>query len=111
MKAPTLLAAAAAAIMLATGLAGAARVGEAGQDARDAAAIAVAHVTLPQAIATAEQRAGGRAVSADLVADPAGPRIAVEIAAPHGVQTVTVDAVSGAVVANRDHDEDEDASD
>lgn len=104
------LPAAAAAALLATGLSGKVWAGEAGQDTRDSAAIAAAHVTLPQAIATAEQLAGGRAVGADLVTDLAGPRIAVEVALPDGVRTVTVDAVSGNAAVTCDHDEDEESS-
>ena len=52
---------------------------------KDAAAIANAKVTLQQAIATAEQQAGGRAVSADIEQERGATRIEVEVAGPRSV--------------------------
>lgn len=69
------------------------------EDRRDAAALAGMKVTLQQAIATAEQQAGGRAVGADVSREQGATRIAVEIAGPQGVKTVLVDAQTGQVTA------------
>lgn len=76
------------------------------QDARDTAALAGMKVTLPQAIATAEQQAGGRAVGADVSQERGATRIAVEVAGPGGVKTVLVDAQTGQVTATRDGGQD-----
>jgi uncharacterized membrane protein YkoI len=76
------------------------------QDARDAAALAGMKVTLQQAITTAEQQAGGRAVGADVSQERGVPRIAVEVAGPQGVKTVLVDAQSGHVTATHDGGQD-----
>ena len=62
------------------------------QDGRDVAALASMTVTLPQAIATAEQQTGGRAIGADVTQEHGATNIAVEIAGPQGVKTVLVDA-------------------
>lgn len=72
------------------------------EDRRDAAALAGMKVTLQQAIATAEQQAGGRAVGADVSREQGATRIAVEIAGPQGVKTVLVDAQTGQVTAAHD---------
>lgn len=72
------------------------------EDRRDAAALAGIKVTLQQAIATAEQQAGGRAVGADVSREQGATRIAVEIAGPQGVKTVLVDAQTGQVTAAHD---------
>lgn len=84
------------------------------QDGRDAAALAGMKVTLQQAIATAEQQAGGRAVGADVSQEQGATRVAVEVAGPQGVKTVLVDAQTGQVTATQDggHDgEDNDDND
>ena len=81
------------------------------QDSRDIAALDGMKITLQQAIATAEQQAGGRAVSADVKQENGGTRIVVEVAGTGGVKTVLVDARSGAVTAAHGADvadEDED---
>jgi uncharacterized membrane protein YkoI len=65
---------------------------------REATALQGARVTLSQAIATAEQRTGGRAYDAGVDLKGGQPRIAVETNGPKGVQTVIVDAQTGQVV-------------
>ena len=55
-------------------------------------------LTLPQAIATAEQQTGGKAYDAGVDVDHGKPRVVVETNGPKGVQTVIVDAASGQVV-------------
>jgi uncharacterized membrane protein YkoI len=81
-----------------------------GEDARDAAALASMKVTLPQAIASAEQQAGGHAVSADIVHRQGITQIAVEVAGAKGVQTLLVDGQTGKVTATADsgHGDDSD---
>jgi uncharacterized membrane protein YkoI len=71
-------------------------------DTRDTAALATMKVTLQQAIATAEQQAGGRAVGADVSQQGGTTRISVEIGGPQGVKTVMVDGQSGQVTATHD---------
>ncbi len=78
------------------------------QDKRDAAALATLKITLTQAIATAEQQIGGRAVGADVSQDRGATRIAVEVAGPQGVKTVLVDGQTGQVTATRDGGQDDD---
>ena len=78
---------------------------------KDAAALANAKVTLQQAITTAEQQAGGRAVSADIEQERGATRIEVEVAGLQGVRTVMVDAQTGQVTATRDGDQDENDDD
>ena len=95
----TLLAVAAAA--------GAAQAQDRDQNARDIAALANMKVTLPQAIAAAEQQAGGRAVSADVSRAQGTPRIAVEVVGPQGVKTLLVDAQTGQVTATQDGGQDD----
>lgn len=79
---------------------------DSGQDAQDTAALAGMKVTLQQAIATAEQQAGGRAVGADMSQERGATRIAVEVVGPQGVKTVLVDAQTGQVTATRDGGQD-----
>lgn len=57
-----------------------------------------AKVTLPQAIAIAEQQTGGKAFDAGVDIKRARTGIAVETNGPKGVQTVIVDAQTGQVV-------------
>ena len=95
------------AALLATGAAGGlAYAKDRDQDGRDAAALAGMKVTLTQAIATAEQQLGGRAVGADISQERGATRIVVEVAAPQGVKTVLVDAQTGQVTATRDGGQD-----
>ncbi len=65
---------------------------------KEATALQGAKVSLSQAIATAEQKTGGKAYDAGVDLKGSQPRIAVETNGPKGVQTVVVDAQSGAVV-------------
>lgn len=94
------------AALAATGAAGGvAFAKESGHQDNDAAALAGAKVTLQQAIATAEQQANGRAVSADLKQERGITRIEVEVAGPQGVRTVLVDAQTGQVTATHAGDQ------
>ena len=100
------------AALLATGAAGGVALAEEnGHHATDAAMLASAKVTLQQAITTAEQQAGGRAVSADLKQEKGVAQIEIEVAGPQGAKTVLVNAQTGQVAATHaaDHaDEDND---
>ncbi len=78
---------------------------------QDAASLAGMKVTLTQAIATAEQQAGGRAVSADMSQEHGPARIAVEVVGPQGVKTLLVDAQSGQIAATQDGDQDGEEND
>lgn len=79
------------------------------QNGRDTAALAETKISLAQAITTAEQNAGGRAVSADIADTKAGPRIDVEVANAQGVKMVAVDGKTGQVTAAPAGDDTEDA--
>lgn len=81
------------------------------QDQRDTAALATMKVTLQQAITTAEQQIGGRAVGADVSQENGGTRIAVEVAGQQGVKTVLVDGQSGKVTATHDAGQDHEDND
>ena len=70
-------------------------------EGNDAAALANAKVTLVQAIATAEQQTGGRAVGAGVDNENGRVTIAVEVAAKDGVHTVLIDPATGEVAAAR----------
>ena len=99
------------AALLATGAASGVALAEENGHKNDAAMLANAKITLQQAIATAEQQSGGRAVSADLKQEKGMPQIEVEIAGPQGAKTVLVNAQTGQVTATHatDHaDEDND---
>lgn len=67
-------------------------------EANEATALQNAKVTLPQAIATAEQQTGGKAFDAGVDSKNGQTRIAVETNGTKGFQTVIVDAQSGQVV-------------
>ena len=67
----------------------------------EAAAVASMKVSLAQAIATAEQHTGGKAYDAGVDTDK-GITIMVETNGPKGIQTVTIDANNGAIVAVHD---------
>lgn len=86
--------------LLATGvlLGGTAFAAASSDEAREAAALQGAKVTLSQAIATAEQQTGGKAFDAGVDNENGTVRIAVETNGPKGVQTVLVDAQNGQVV-------------
>ncbi len=88
------------AVLLAMGVAGGtayAESSDAKPEAQDTAALAGMKVTLQQAIATAEQQAGGRAVSADASLENGSARIEVEVAGPKGAKSVVVDGQTGQV--------------
>ncbi len=94
------------AALLATGAAGGlAFAKESGRQDNDAAKLASAKVTLQQAIAMAEQQAGGQAVSADFQQEKGVARIEVEVAGPQGVKTVLVDAQTGQVTTTHAADQ------
>jgi len=67
---------------------------------REATALQGAKVSLPQAIASAEQQTGGRAYDAGVDVKGGQTRIVVETNGPKGVQTVAIDAQTGQVVAS-----------
>ncbi len=97
------------AALLATGAAsGIALAEENGHKQNDAAMLASAKITLQQAITTAEQQAGGRAVSADLTQEKGTAQIEVEVAGPQGTKTVLVNAQTGQVTATNAADQDND---
>jgi len=104
MNNKTLIPIALAALLAVGAAAGAARAENQDQDRPDAAALAGMKVTLMQAITTAEQQAGGRAVGADVSQEQGAVRIAVEVAGPQGMKTVLVDAQTGQVTATQDGD-------
>ena len=85
---------------LAIGLAGTARA-DSSEDRSDAAVLAAAKVSLGQAIAIAERRAGGRAIGAEVDNGNGAARIAVEVASAQGVRTVLIDPQTGHVIAIR----------
>ena len=66
---------------------------------REATALQGAKISLPEAIAIAERQTGGKAYDAGADIKAGHPRIAVETNGRRGVQTVTVDAQSGRVLA------------
>lgn len=80
----------------------------------DAMAINNAKVSLTQAIATAEQHAGGKAVKAELDHGKKGSRYEVEVANGGKVFDVQIDDQTGAVLASvedkadHDHDDEQD---
>ena len=70
-------------------------------DLGDAQALANSKVSLTQAIATAEQQAGGKAVDAGVDNENGTVRIAVEVASNQGVETVLVDPQAGQVTGTK----------
>lgn len=80
----------------------------AGQDEdREAAALQGAKVSLVQAIGTAERQTGGQAYDAGVDTKGSQVRIVVETNGPKGVQTVSVDAQNGQVVATHEGGEED----
>ena len=74
-----------------------------GRDAgQEATALQDARTTLAEAIATAERQTGGQAYDAGVDTRGSQIRIVVETSGPKGVQTVSVDAQNGKVVATHD---------
>jgi uncharacterized membrane protein YkoI len=78
------------------------------EDANDMAALSSMKVSLTQAIATAEQQGGGKAVSADIVTKGGSPRIAVELVASGSTKKITIDGQTGQVTGNAAGDTDSD---
>ena len=95
------------ATMLAAGsITGAAYAG--GRDAgQEATALQGARTTLAEAIATAEQQTGGQAYDAGVDTKGGQVRIVVETSGPKGVQTVSVDAQGGQIVATHEGGEED----
>ena len=62
-------------------------------------------LTLPQAIATAEQNTGGKAFDAGTDVDHGKPRVVVETNGPKGVQTVIIDAQNGQIISTHAGDD------
>lgn len=96
------------AAILAASTAGVAVAKEAHDDEDDAAALAHAKISLTQAIAAAEQQAGGKAVGAGVDNENGTVRIAVEIADGQGTKTLLVDPQTGQVTASHDGGDHED---
>ena len=71
------------------------------QDQSDAAVMRSSKVTLGQAIATAEQRAGGKAFDAGVDNENGTARISVQVATDQGVRTVVIDPSNGSIMADR----------
>jgi hypothetical protein len=69
-------------------------------EAREETALLGAKISLSQAIATAEQKTGGKAFDAGVDVAKGKPRIIVETNGPKGVQTVIVDAQSGEIMGS-----------
>ena len=68
-------------------------------EAQEQNALQGTQLTLPQAIATAEQHTGGKAFDAGTKVDNGKPRVVVETNGPKGVQTVIIDAQNGQIVS------------
>ncbi|MBU6497821.1 MAG: hypothetical protein KGJ41_10095 [Rhodospirillales bacterium] len=100
------------AALLALGATGGVALANARNDeGNDAASLANAKVSLVQAIAIAEQQAGGHAVGAGVNNENGRVSIAVDVAAANGVRTVLIDPATGQVAADHaggDHNEESD---
>lgn len=98
------------AVVMLVGAAGGALAKGKNEDANDMAALSSMKVSLTQAIATAEQQGGGKAVSADIVTKGGSPQIAVELIASGSTKKITIDGKTGQVTgtANGDNDSDDD---
>jgi len=81
------------------------------QDQRDITTRAGMKVTLQQAIGTAEQQMGGRAVGAEVFRQKGAAHFSVEVAGPGGIKTVLVDAQTGKVTATNASSEDREDND
>lgn len=68
------------------------------EDAKDIAAVLNAKTSLAEAIATAEQQVGGKAIDAGLEREGGPMRFEVEVAKDKTVQRVLVDPQTGKVV-------------
>ncbi len=95
------------AVIIVTGAAGGCAFDEErGKAGTGAAVLASTKVTLQQAIATAEQQADGRAVSAGIEQERGVTQIEVRIMGPQGIKTMLVDAQSGQVTATHNGGQD-----
>lgn len=74
---------------------------------QEATALQGARTTLAEAIATAERQTGGQAYDAGVDKKGSQVRIVVETNGPKGVQTVSVDAQDGQVVATHEGGEED----
>ena len=106
MKLDIVIPTALAAMLAAGSITGAAHASD--RDAgQEATALQGARTTLAEAIATAERQAGGQAYDAGVDTKGGQVRIVVETSGPKGVQTVSVDAQSGKVVATHEGGEED----
>ena len=95
-----------AAAVAASAAAGVAAAKERSGNEQNAQALLNSKIGLSQAIATAEQHAGGKAVDAGVGNENGTVRIAVEVASTQGVKTVLVDPQTGQVTGTIAGDED-----
>lgn len=101
-----------AAALLAVGAAaGAARAQTGHDEAGDVAAMRQANLSLTQAIAVAEQSAGGSAIDAGPDFGHGHNAIAVAVATKNGVHTVLVSMTTGKVIATQPGGEQDDGPD
>ncbi|MBW4023022.1 MAG: hypothetical protein HIU92_07745 [Proteobacteria bacterium] len=70
-----------------------------GDESREAAALSSSTISLTQAIKSAEQQTGGRAYDAGVDLSGGQTRIVVETNGPKGVETVAINAQTGAVIS------------
>ena len=85
------------ACLLAAGLAGPAFAGA--SETQEQTALMGTKLTLAEAITAAEQRTGGKAFDAGVDVDHGKARVVVETNGPKGVETVTIDAQNGRIIA------------
>lgn len=92
----------ACAAILATGLAGGTALAATNEgDPSDASLLTGTRISLGQAITTAEQQAGGKAVQAGLDREKGVTSFVVDVAGKGGVKTVLIDPQTGQVTATR----------
>lgn len=99
----------AVATLMVLGMAGAVQAKDVkNEDAKDAASLQAMKISLSQAIATAEQQGGGKAVGADIVFQGNASHVAVEVVAAGVTKTLTVDGQTGQVTGTTAGGKDED---
>lgn len=81
------------------------------EDAHDIATVLGAKTSLAEAIATAEQHVGGRAIEASLDDENGGTQFEVEVAKDKTIHKVMVDSATGKLVKATTDDDDEDDED
>lgn len=106
MKLDIVIPTALAAMPAAGSIAGAAYASDRDAD-QEATALQGARTTLAVAIATAERQTGGQAYDAGVDTNGGQLRIVVETSGPKGIQTVSVDAQSGQIVATHEGGEED----